>query len=382
MISYIIFSEDVFDYLKECKMIKNRVIVLAWILVMAMAVACGFSFGEPGLSDEAKLQTAVAATVSAMKPTQAVPATAQPTQVQPTIAPANTQVIPPTQTPLPCNSAYFVSETIPDGTEYDIGESFVKTWRLKNIGTCTWNTNYQIVFVDGDKMSGPSSKTLSQSVAPGEQIDMSVNLKAPNTAGTYKGFWKVKDDQGAYYINNIWVQIKVVGPTGPVTKTITLNPVSAESGSIRSNGTLHLGLLNVGDTASNQSSQVFLSFDISGIPSGATVNEVKLNFSDNDTLGDPFTSLGYLRIYNQDFGTLDAGDYFSGSALGALVRWGSMAEVNTIAAENDVRSSVQSKVGSSRYQIRLQFNDTSTDGGNDDDMVRFGTPKLIIKYTK
>ena len=197
-------------------MVKKWMIVFAWILVMIIVVACGFSFGDTGLSEEAKLQTAVAATVSAIQPSPIIPTqAAQPTQAQPTAVPANTQTVPPTQTPLPCNSALFMSETVPDGTEYDVGESFVKTWRLKNIGTCTWNSNYQVVFVEGDKMSGPSAKNLTQSVAPGEQIDVSVDLKAPNIAGTYKGYWKVRDNQGQYFVNNIWVQIKAMAILAP-----------------------------------------------------------------------------------------------------------------------------------------------------------------------
>lgn len=208
-------------------MSKNWIIVLAWMLAMFIVVACGFSFGDTVLSDEEKLQTAVAATVSAIQPSPVIP-----TQAQPTAEPAKTQTVPPTKTPIPCNLAYYVSETIPDGTEYDVGESFVKTWRLKNIGTCTWNSNYQLVFAEGDKMSGPSSQNLTQSVAPGEQIDISVDLIAPNIAGTYKGIWKVKDDQGAYIVHKIWVEIKAnailapppVGKPDLVVSEFSINP--------------------------------------------------------------------------------------------------------------------------------------------------------------
>ena len=361
---------------------KRTMILVSTILMMSIILACGFSFGDTGLSDTEKLQTAVAATIAANQPSQVVPTIAAQPTLQPTIAPAKTAVVPPTAIPLPCNQAFFISETIPDGTEFNSGQDFDKSWRLKNTGTCTWNTNYKILFADGDKMGGPSSKNLTISVAPGEQYDFLIDLTAPNTADTYKGFWKIADDQGKFFVHNLWVEIKVKAPAAAVTKTITLNPVTAESGSVRSGGTLHSGLLNVGDTETNLGSQVFLSFDISGIPDGATINEVKLKFNDNDTLGDPFASLGYLRMYEQDYGTLDAGDYFVGAALGALVRWGNMAEVNAIIADAEVKSSLQDKVGSNRYKIRLQFNDTTTDGANDGDMVRFGTPQLVIKYTE
>ena len=47
--------------------------------------------------------------------------------------------------------AQFVADvTVPDGTRYDPGATFTKTWRLKNIGTCTWTTSYTLVFDSGD----------------------------------------------------------------------------------------------------------------------------------------------------------------------------------------------------------------------------------------
>ena len=199
---------------------KNSIRVLGLGLIMFIAMACGFSFGNNDLSDEEKLQTAVAETVTANQqilPTQGI----QPTAEMPTLTPENTQAGPPTETPQPCNQALFISETIPDGTEINVGKDFDKSWRLKNVGTCTWNTNYKIVFADGDKMGGPSSKNLTKSVAPGEQYDFVLDLKAPNTAGTYKGYWKIADDQGDYFVHNLWVEIKakaILAPP-PVGKT-------------------------------------------------------------------------------------------------------------------------------------------------------------------
>ena len=125
-----------------------------------------------------------------------------------TIAPANTQQLPPTETPKPCNAAQFISETVPDGSEIATGQNFDKTWRLQNTGTCSWNTNYQVVFVDGDKLGAPSTKNLGLQVNPGETADFVVPMKAPDAAGTYKGYWKVKDDQGNYFVHNLWVEIK------------------------------------------------------------------------------------------------------------------------------------------------------------------------------
>ena len=157
-----------------------------WLILSLVVMACTISFGG-GLSEEEAVQTAIAQTLTASG--SAIVDTAEP-EATLTLAPTNTVAAPPTNTPSPCNNALFISETVPDGTEYDVGESFTKTWRLKNVGTCTWNTNYKLKFKSGDQMSGPNSQNLTQSVGPNEQVDISVSLKAPGSAGTYKGVWQ------------------------------------------------------------------------------------------------------------------------------------------------------------------------------------------------
>jgi hypothetical protein len=188
---------------------KNLMVLVIGILMMTIVMACGFSLGETGLSDEEKLQTAVAATVAAMQPQPVTPTqeVAPTVTVAPAAQPTATQPLPPTATPLPCNAAAYIGETVPDGSDIVVGTEFDKSWRLMNVGTCTWNSSYELYFADGDKMGGPSDVNLTQNVKPGEQVDISVSLKAPATADTYKGFWKVRDDQGKTFVNNLWVEI-------------------------------------------------------------------------------------------------------------------------------------------------------------------------------
>ncbi len=187
---------------------SNRYLAVALVILM-LAMACKISFGGEE-DDETAIQTAIAATLTAssggqVEDTQAV----EPTL---TVKPEDTKEVPPTKTPKPCNDAYYISETVPDGTDFDPGETFTKSWRLENVGTCTWNTDYQLVFGSGDKMGGPSSQDLPQNVSPGEQVDIKVNLKAPNDPDKYKGTWQIEDDDGDTFVYNIWVEIEVVAP--------------------------------------------------------------------------------------------------------------------------------------------------------------------------
>jgi len=64
------------------------------------------------------------------------------------LQPAGTP-LPPTATPLPCNQVSFVKDiTVVDGAIMAPGEGFKKTWQLSNVGSCTWTTDYDLVFVE------------------------------------------------------------------------------------------------------------------------------------------------------------------------------------------------------------------------------------------
>jgi len=120
-----------------------------------------------------------------------------------------------------CDYALFVADvTVPDGTNFTAGSSFNKTWRLKNIGSCTWTTSYSLVFVDGIQMGSTTSVNLPTSVAPGATVDLTVPMVAPSTIGLLRGNWQLKNASGTrfgigYYGNmSFWVEIRVTGGTG------------------------------------------------------------------------------------------------------------------------------------------------------------------------
>ena len=133
--------------------------------------------------------------------TTAPSATPNPTS---TPVPTITSVPPtftPTLTSIPCNWAQFISDvTIPDDTEITANTAFTKTWRLKNIGSCTWTSGYQLIFDHGDRMNAPDSVALTgASISPGSTIDTSVKLTAPNDEGTYQGFFKIRSPEGIVF---------------------------------------------------------------------------------------------------------------------------------------------------------------------------------------
>lgn len=131
-----------------------------------------------------------------------------------------------------CDDARFVADvTVPDDTEMDPGETFTKTWRLENAGTCDWITDYSVSFVSGDKMGGDTYE-ISETVAPGETHDISIDMKAPFEAGTYRGDWTIKNENGISFGATFYVQIVVntsATPTGTATNTPTATATATSS---------------------------------------------------------------------------------------------------------------------------------------------------------
>ncbi len=99
--------------------------------------------------------------------------------------PATPTEIPPTQDPDCTNEALFIADvTIPDDTVLSAGEAFVKTWRIQNAGTCTWNKSYKLVFSSGEQMNSALTVSLSET-PPDENLDISVDLVAPSNNSSF-----------------------------------------------------------------------------------------------------------------------------------------------------------------------------------------------------
>ncbi len=169
---------------------------------------------------------------SATQPAQTLPPVAR---VSPTIPASPTASPTPTETPLSgtgpggcvLKEEFVADVTIPDNTVQAPGSSFVKTWRVKNTGTCTWDTSYQLVFAEGTQMGGPAGVNIA-TTAPNATLDVSVSLTAPTAPGNYTGRWRLKASNGIIFGGVIVV---IVVPATP-TPTVTTTPVPTVSAGI------------------------------------------------------------------------------------------------------------------------------------------------------
>ncbi len=131
--------------------------------------------------------------------------------------------------------AFVADVTVPDGTTISATEKFTKTWRFQNAGTCTWTTSYKFVFIGGDQMGAPDSITLPRIVTPGETVDISLGLTAPENPGTYRGNWQFEDQNGTRFglgnngTGEIWVQVDVIAAP---TSTFTLVPEPTQTATL------------------------------------------------------------------------------------------------------------------------------------------------------
>lgn len=133
-----------------------------------------------------------------------------PTPAPPTNTPVSSLTPSPTETPsptftlspttIPCNWLQLVSHvTIKEGTIFAPGTEFVKVWRIRNIGSCSWSRDYDLVYVDGTRMGGERDVSLAANVLPGQTIDVSISLESPSRPGDYTGEWMLRSANGVLF---------------------------------------------------------------------------------------------------------------------------------------------------------------------------------------
>jgi hypothetical protein len=191
--------------------------------ILACIALLASSCGSPA-QNESEIATAVALTVQAQNSLTEIAALPTLTPV-PSIENTPTPEASLTNTPAAVSanpgcvvSANLVGENPPDNTLFRPGETFLKTWTLLNTGSCTWDNSYSIVFWSGDLMGGLTTYKFPELVAPNESKDISIFLKAPDTEGTFTGYWRLQTPWGENFgvgakSDAFYVQIDVSNAT-------------------------------------------------------------------------------------------------------------------------------------------------------------------------
>lgn len=139
----------------------------------------------------------------------------------------------PVNPPGPCvDSSEFVEQLSLDNAGFtniptlNAGESFQTGWRLRNSGTCSWNSGYLLAPVSGNNPAsrmGGQPIPVTGEVPPGETYDFIADLVAPIDPGEYVHYWSMRNNSsGLLFGDRVSVAINVIQaatPTPPPTQT-------------------------------------------------------------------------------------------------------------------------------------------------------------------
>jgi hypothetical protein len=214
--------------------------------------------GEASITINVAQRIAQATQTLVVNPTQVITtATAIPGSATPNIP---TQPTPSGPTTCTLASQFISDITIPDGTVIAPGGSFVKTWAIRNSGTCAWGGGYNAVFVAGQPL-GASSPQPIPAAGPGDTINISINMVAPTTPGNSSSVWQLQASNGVVFGTRFDAVIVVPGaptvrpptpvpptaipPSGcngtPAFTSFTANPPTISPGQLT---TLNWGIVN------------------------------------------------------------------------------------------------------------------------------------------
>lgn len=202
---------------------KTKLIVMM-LFSAILIVSCVPGNAAPPTPNVAFVQTAAAQTVVSQFTLTAASWTLTPPSAPsdtpavldtPTIGPTSTPTLTGgiTATPILCDALSFDTTTvdvnIPDGTPMTASQQFVKTWKVKNNGSCTWGAGYGLVYAGySDKMSG-QPQPLNAVVGPGQEVSVSVQFIAPTKAGDYLSAWQMANASGKPFPKVVFVKITV-----------------------------------------------------------------------------------------------------------------------------------------------------------------------------
>jgi len=122
--------------------------------------------------------------------------------------------------------ARFVADvTIEDGSILKPAERFNKVWRMRNSGEEAWPEETFLAFVGGDRLGAAVEQIpLTRSVQPQEEVDLAVEMTAPEQPGRYTGYWRLVTPNGRFG-QRVWVDILVnpapaTAPSAPVAPVV------------------------------------------------------------------------------------------------------------------------------------------------------------------
>lgn len=203
-------------------MIAKRLTILVLLALMIAACAPAPTPAAP-TPDIAAISTAAAETVVANITATALaqPPTSLPTATQAlsTETPTATATVllsitfgAGTSGPL-CEVFQFIADiNYPDDTGVAAGSEFIKTWKIRNVGSCAWGAGYKLAYGGYNVTMDGAPLAITTVVQPGQELEVSVQFKAPTKPGVYLSAWTMANPQSVNFfdVNGKPFYVKVV----------------------------------------------------------------------------------------------------------------------------------------------------------------------------
>merc|ERR1719453_2520961 len=105
----------------------------------------------------------------------------------------------------------FISDvTLPDGAVVTPGSKVCKIWKLANCGSQEWPSGTKLLHVGGDSLlEGPQEPIVVDPAAANGEVDVAVDLIAPEDPGRYISYFRLCGPRGMRFGQRIWVMLVV-----------------------------------------------------------------------------------------------------------------------------------------------------------------------------
>jgi len=237
------------------------------------------------------------------------------------------------------------------------------------------NTSTTITCVAADPDDDPLTYSWSASEGTITGTGSQVIWAAPDKSGNFNVALTVADNRGSQATGSVTVSVL------PPTKTVTINAVATETGTVDQKNATDYSRTRAGDDALNVGYRAFWSFDTSSL-AGKDIKSARLNFTTGSISGYPLaynmppSGLGGLLLWKDTYGSqLPAFGYVGAKLIGTGLIYEPPTSVDVTTHIKQIAA-----YGVSRFQVEALFTKVSN-GNITADMIEWSSVVLEVTYS-
>ena len=180
-------------------------------------------------------------------------------------------------------ATYLADVSVPDGTVFTPGQTFLKEWRVRNSGSSAWRSGYRLAHVDDERLEAPESVAVPFT-RTGEEAVVSISLKAPQTPGNYRSTWQLRNLEGQPFGEILYAQVRVEPVQASFNQLTFVSDVTIPADTHILSGAAFRKIWRVRNSGSTAWTAGFELVHHSGENFGALPSNLKLSAASGDTL--------------------------------------------------------------------------------------------------